>query len=65
VSQKSRNTLIVIIILMTLIAGLWGLTNYYHDLPNNVSQHETIILGQNRFVPGSQSGLRVFSAPDS
>jgi 5-hydroxyisourate hydrolase-like protein (transthyretin family) len=58
-SPKNRKVLIVIFVLVTVIGGLWGLTSYYNDLPNKISQHETILLGQNRFVPGSQAGLRV------
>ncbi len=42
-----------------MIAGLWVLTAYYADLPQNISQHETIIVGQNRFTPGSQAAVRV------
>jgi len=46
-------------LLVALVGGLWALTAYYADLPNRISQHETIILGQSKFVPGSQAALRV------
>ena len=58
-SRKTRITLIIITVLVTIVGGLLALTNYYNNLPNKISQHETIILGQNRFVPGSEAGLRV------
>jgi hypothetical protein len=47
------------ILLVALVGGLWATTAYYADLPNRISQHETIVLGQSSFVPGSQSALRV------
>nr|MBA3534587.1 hypothetical protein [Ardenticatenales bacterium] len=46
-------------LLLALAAGLWALTNYYDNLPERLSQHETVVLGQTRFVPGSQAALRV------
>jgi len=49
----------LVIIVVVFLSGLGGLTAYYADLPSHVSQHETIVLGQNRFVPGSQAALRV------
>ena len=39
------------VLMVGLVAVLWCATAYYADLPNNISQHETIVLGQNRFVP--------------
>jgi len=36
-----------------------ALVAYYVDLLQRISQHETIILGQNRLVPGSMAALRV------
>jgi hypothetical protein len=36
-----------------------GAMNYYAHLPEHVRQQETIVLGQNRLVPGSQAALRV------
>jgi hypothetical protein len=47
------------VFLLTLIAGLYSLFVHYADLPNRLSQHETIVLGQDRFTPGSQSAVRV------
>ncbi len=58
----SRQTLLRLspfILLVVLLGGLWALTAYYADLPQRISQHETIVLGQSRFVPGSQAALRV------
>jgi hypothetical protein len=47
------------ILIVVLLAGVGVLMAYYADLPQRVSQHETIVLGQNRLVPGSSAGLRV------
>ena len=59
--MKTRRLLKVIVPLLVLALGalLWAVNDHYSDLPNRISQHETIILGQNHFVPGSQSALRV------
>jgi hypothetical protein len=46
-------------ILVVLLFALIITTVYYADLPERISQHETVILGQNRLVPGSQAALRV------
>ena len=58
-SRKTLLTLTIPVLLCALFIGLWSLTRYYADLPSHLSQHETIILGQNRYVPGSQVALRV------
>lgn len=50
--------LFVFVLLLSAL-GLWGLTDYYANLPERLSQHETIVLGQSRLVPGSQAALRV------
>jgi uncharacterized protein YfaS (alpha-2-macroglobulin family) len=57
--RKYLLRLLPVLLLVILIGGLWALTAYYADLPQHISQHETIILGQNHFVPGSQAALRV------
>ncbi len=51
--------LILVVLLLAVVGGSIGAVRYYADLPNNLSQHETIIVGQNRYVPGSQAALRV------
>jgi len=48
-----------ILLFVVLIAGMLGITRYYARLPENLSQHETILLGRSRFVPGSPSALRI------
>jgi len=58
-SKKARLSLIIIPAILILAIGLGVLVNYYANLPEHLSQHETIVLGQNRFVPGSQVALRV------
>jgi len=47
---------------LALIAGaavLVGLAIHYANLPETVDDLETIVLGQSRYVPGSQAALRV------
>ena len=45
--------------IVVLVVGLIGLTLYYENLPENLSQHETIVLGQSQLVPGSTAAMRV------
>jgi uncharacterized protein YfaS (alpha-2-macroglobulin family) len=49
----------LILLIPLLLAGIIGLSIYFEDLPNHISQHETFVLGQNRLTPGSQAALRV------
>jgi len=58
-SRKVGLSLFGIAFLLALLAAVIGLTVYYQNLPENLSQHETILVGQNRFNPGSQAALRV------
>ncbi len=58
-SRYTRLILIIVAIILVTTVGLALATNYYADLPENLSQHETIVLGQNRFNPGSEAALRV------
>jgi uncharacterized protein YfaS (alpha-2-macroglobulin family) len=48
-----------VILVSVIFGGLWFATDYYMKLPDRISQHETIVLGQNRLAPGSQAALRV------
>jgi uncharacterized protein YfaS (alpha-2-macroglobulin family) len=56
-----RRTVIALALLAFLIfiGVLWALIDHYVHLPARVSQMETLVLGQSRFVPGTQSALRV------
>ncbi len=36
-----------------------GSSFYYADLPNRLSQHETLVLGQTSYTPGSTAAVRV------
>ena len=45
--------------LVVVVVGLIGLTLYYDNLPETLSQHETIVLGQSQLVPGSTAAMRV------
>ncbi len=58
-SRKSNWNLIGVVVLVAVLATTFGLIYYFADLPQHLSQHETIVLGQNTFVPGSQSALRI------
>ncbi|MCA9970969.1 MAG: hypothetical protein KC425_12175 [Anaerolineales bacterium] len=58
-SRQTRIFLIIGVIVLALVAGVAGLSAYYADLPENLSQHETQLLGQSRLVPGSQAAMRV------
>ena len=51
--------LIAIVLLVVGLAAAIGLSIYYNDLPNRLSQHETLLLGQNTFTPGSTAAVRV------
>jgi len=58
-SRKALLNLALVILIIAGIAAAVGLILYYDNLPERLSQHETIVVGQNRFVPGSQGALRV------
>ncbi len=58
----SRKTWLVIGVLIgfvALIGGLIGLVVHYERLPETLSQHETIVLGQSKLVPGSKAAMRI------
>ena len=58
-SKKRISVALILLALLVGTGGLWALINHYSNLPQRVSQMETIVLGQTRFVPGSQSAMRV------
>ena len=58
-SRKTSIYLVIFAILAVGICALAGVTAYFADLPQRLSQHETIVLGQSQLVPGSQAALRV------
>ncbi len=58
-SRKVVLTIIALFVVIAGVAGLFAATFYIAHLPEQLSQHETILLGQNRMVPGSQAALRV------
>ncbi len=51
--------LTVLGILVLIASGLWYAVDHYVHLPEHITAMETIILGQSRYVPGSQAALRV------
>ncbi len=49
----------IALLCLVVMGSLLGLTLYYVNLPDHLSQHETIVLGQQRLIPGAQAALRV------
>jgi uncharacterized protein YfaS (alpha-2-macroglobulin family) len=58
-TQRKPSPLILLLSLPIFIAALWAITSYVNHLPERLSQHETLVFGQDRFTPGSQAALRV------
>ncbi len=58
-SKRAVISLIAIAVILLAGAGAAFAASYYADLPNRLSQHETILLGQSRVAPGSQPVFRV------
>jgi uncharacterized protein YfaS (alpha-2-macroglobulin family) len=54
-----KGLLIISVVFVVLAVGLWFLADYFLTLPDHVSQHETHIIGQDRFEPGSEAHVRV------
>ena len=45
-----------------VLGGLAGLAVFYARLPQHLNQHETLVLGQSRWAPGSEALVRVRDA---
>ena len=45
----------VIILIVAAVTAFW----YISTLPQHISNHETLVLGQNTFSPGSTAAMRV------
>ncbi|HQE93161.1 MAG TPA: MG2 domain-containing protein [Anaerolineae bacterium] len=58
-SRKTRLVVSFLVGFVVLIGGLIGLLIHYERLPETLSQHETIVLGQSSLVPGSTAAMRV------
>ncbi len=58
-SRKKWLILSVVLGCLVFVGGLVALCVYYDNLPENLSQHETIVLGQTTLVPGSDAAMRV------
>ena len=56
VLSPSKGIIAVFVLVLLLLCGL---TVYISALPKFIGDQETVILGQSRFVPGSQAALRV------
>jgi hypothetical protein len=59
--KKAWILLTIFIAILTMIAGVGLATVHYLNLSDKISQHETIVLGQNKLIPGSQAALRVLT----
>ncbi len=58
--MSRRGWIAVGLALVVLVAlSLVGLVVYNETLPQRLSQHETIVLGQSQLVPGSTAAMRV------
>jgi uncharacterized protein YfaS (alpha-2-macroglobulin family) len=58
-SRKGRFILVAGLLLIGLIGGLVAGAIYVEGLPERLSQHETIVMGQTQLVPGSSVAMRV------
>ncbi len=57
-SRKAIFSLSIVVVLVCL-GALIGTMVHYERLPDTLSQHETIVLGQRELVPGSEAAMRV------
>jgi len=58
--SKKLITILSVLVVVALLAGSGiALTRHFLRLPDTVSPQETLVLGQNRFNPGSRAALRV------
>ncbi len=58
-SRTARFTFFLSLALFIAILGGIFAFRHYANLPENLSQHETMLIGQSRFVPGSQAAVRL------
>jgi hypothetical protein len=58
-SKKHLIQLILAVVISVFVTGVCGFAIYASKLPDYLSQHETIIIGQSLFTPGSQASLRL------
>ncbi len=60
-SRTARfNLIFALILIAVLVGGIFAFVHFAH-LPQNLSQHETLVIGQTRFVPGSQAAVRLLA----
>ena len=57
--SKKRISFVILGLLIAAFAAMAGFSFYYADLPNRLSQHETLVLGQTSYTPGSTAAVRV------
>ncbi len=57
--MATKRLFIIPFVLLAFAGALWFLAHYNLHLPEYVNQHETYVIGQDRFEPGSQAHLRV------
>ncbi len=58
-SRKVVFNLGLIFLIIAAAVGVFLSGRYYSQLPDKLSQHETIVLGQSQLLPGGPSNLRV------
>ncbi|MBN1246870.1 MAG: hypothetical protein JXC32_04390 [Anaerolineae bacterium] len=58
-SRKGWLILGVVVLVVSLTVGLVAAVFTFERLPERLSQHETIVLGQSALVPGSTAAMRV------
>jgi uncharacterized protein YfaS (alpha-2-macroglobulin family) len=58
-SKKVALNLVLIALLFAALGGSVAAVRYYANLPEHLAPLETVLLGQSRFAPGSQAGLRI------
>lgn len=56
---RRRWLILGVALAVVLIGGLVGLIVHFETLPQRLSRHETIVLGQSRLAPGSTAAMRV------
>jgi hypothetical protein len=60
-SKKLLIHLSLLITIIGIILAFWWVFDYIISLPENVSQQETIVVGQKSFVPGSNATFRILT----
>ena len=57
--SRRRRSILGAVLGIVLLSGLIGAIVFYETLPERLSRHETIVLGQSQWAPGSTAAMRV------